>query len=133
MRKLLSIIPLVFSLGAWAAGPSSGPLVGPGVTGEKLPSGETIGADVGAGPHKQKDLKAAPRVDDEVPAADRPDTRGNSSTGASGNPDSATRGSSGADSDAIEKDEERANKNKDKFKQRPGYKEDVPLPRASKY
>src|SRR5438105_10906264 len=103
MRKLLSIVPLVFSLGAWAAGPSSGPLVGPGVTGEKLPSGETVGADAGAGPHKDRNLKAAPRAVDEIPAADRPDTRGGSSAGASGNPDNAGAGSSGADNDAIEK------------------------------
>jgi hypothetical protein len=119
---------------ALAAAAADGPLVGPGVTGKKLPNGETVGADVGAGPHLKRGIHPAPReADEEIPAADHPtgERNGGASTGASRGND-ATVGSSGADNDAIERDEDRANKNKDKFKQRPGYKEDVPLPRASK-
>jgi len=136
---------IALSLGMfWIAGasaqsvppsPSTGPLVGPGVTGQKLPNGETVGADIGAGPHLERDLRPAPReADEELPAADRPTTRdekgGSASTGSSRGDSSV--GSSGADNDAIERDEDRATRNKDKFKRRPGYKEDVPLPRASK-
>ena len=123
----------------WIAGanaqsaPSAGPLVGPGVTGKKMPNGETVGADIGAGPHLDRGTHPAPRqVDEELPA-DSPATkgkRGGASTGGSRGDSSV--GSSGADNDAIEHDEDRANRNKDKFKQRPGYKDDVPLPRASK-
>jgi hypothetical protein len=138
MRLFISLIAgMLWIAGANAqSAPSSGPLVGPGVTGKKLPSGETVGADVGAGPHLERDLRPAPRqVDEELPA-DRPATnvnngnRSGASTGSSRGDSSV--GSSGADNDAIERDEDRANRNKDKFKQRPGYKHDVPLPRASK-
>lgn len=114
------------------------PLVGPGTTGQKLQNGMTVGADVGAGPHKGRSFAPAPRESvDEIPAADHPtgnrqnDNSGSASTGSSRSGD-ASIGSSGADNDAIERDEDRANKNKEKFKHRPGYKEDVPLPRASK-
>ncbi|HZQ75102.1 MAG TPA: hypothetical protein VFB08_19470 [Burkholderiales bacterium] len=114
---------------------STVPLVGPGTTGTKLPNGMTVGADIGAGPHKERDLTPAPRRDvDEIPAADHPtgnrDERGSASTGSSRSGD-ASVGSSGADNDAIERDEDRANRNKEKFKQRPGYRNDVPEPRAS--
>ena len=133
MLKTLSVVLLSgFALAAYAA---EGPLVGPGVTGKKLANGETVGADVGAGPHLERDFHPAPRVDDavdEIPPASRPDNRtngDNASTGSSAAPN-ATQGSSGADNDAIEADEARANKNKDKFKQRPGFKEDPPQPRA---
>jgi hypothetical protein len=51
--------------------------------------------------------------------------------------DSATSGSSatprsfGSEIDSIEADEERAKSNKDKFRQRPGYQEEAPQPRAA--
>src|SRR3954467_7451735 len=117
MRLLISLIAGMF----WIAGanaqsaPSSGPLVGPGVTGKKMPNGETVGADVGAGPHLERDLRPAPRQADEELPADRPannPNRGGASTGASRGDSSV--GSSGADNDAIERDEDRANRNKDK-------------------
>ena len=138
MRFLLAL----FLASSWIIGanaesaPSTGPLVGPGVTGKKLPNGETAGADVGAGPHLKRGIHPAPReADEELPAADHPGgkggNRGGASTGSSRGNDSSV-GSSGADNDAIERDEDRANRNKDKFKHRPGYKDDVPLPRASK-
>ena len=135
MRILIpALLGALWILGANAESvPATGPLVGPGVTGKKLPNGETAGADIGAGPHLDRGIHPAPRgVDEELPAADRPvgDGRGAASTGASRGESSV--GSSGADNDAIERDEDRANRNKSKFKQRPGYKEDVPLPRASK-
>lgn len=136
MRILIpALLGALWILGANAEpAPATGPLVGPGVTGKKLPNGETAGADIGAGPHLKRGLHPAPReVDEELPAADRPAgnaPRGGASTGASRGESSV--GSSGADNDAIERDEDRANRNKNKFKQRPGYKEDVPLPRASK-
>ena len=137
MRFLLAL----FLASSWVIGAnaepalSAGPLVGPGVTGKKLPNGETAGADVGAGPHLERGIHPAPREavdEEEVPAADRPaGNRGSASTGSSRGKDSSV-GSSGADNDAIERDEDRANQNKDKFKHRPGYRDDVPLPRASK-
>ena len=139
MRVLVTLIAGMFWIAAANAqsSPSSGPLVGPGVTGKKMPNGETVGADIGAGPHLERGIHPAPREDvEELPAADRPATskdngnRGGASTGSSRGDSSV--GSSGADNDAIERDEDRANRNKDKFKQRPGYKDDVPLPRASK-
>jgi len=138
MRLLIALsLGMLWIAGASAqtASPSTGPLVGPGVTGQKLPNGETVGADVGAGPHLERDLRPAPRETDyATPPADRPE-KGNgghdgASTGSSRGDSSV--GSSGADNDAIERDEDRATRNKDKFKRRPGYKEDVPLPRASK-
>lgn len=132
MRFLVLIFLGSFAL---AANATEGPLVGPGVTGNKLANGETVGADIGAGPHLKRGLHPAPReVDEELPAADHPGRakdNGKASTGSSRGNDSSV-GSSGADNDAIERDEDRANHNKDKFKHRPGYKEDVPLPRASK-
>ena len=137
MRILIpALLGALWILGANAESvPATGPLVGPGVTGKKLPNGETAGADIGAGPHLEHGIHPAPReIDYATPPADRPES-GNrnhdASTGSSRSGD-ASVGSSGADNDAIERDEDRANRNKDKFKQRPGYKEDVPLPRASK-
>jgi hypothetical protein len=131
MLKVFSVVLLSgFALAATAA---EGPLVGPGVTGKKLANDETVGADVGAGPHLERNTTPAPRVEDavdEIPPASRPENRnGDASTGSSDAPN-ATQGSSGADNDAIEADEARASKNKDKFKQRPGFKEDPPQPRA---
>jgi hypothetical protein len=137
MRYLVLIFLGTFALAAGAeSAPAAGPLVGPGVTGKKLPNGATAGADIGAGPHLKRGLRPAPRdavEEEEVPAADHPagNRGGRASTGSSRDNDSSV-GSSGADNDAIERDEDRANQNKDKFKHRPGYKEDVPLPRASK-
>ncbi len=130
MLQKLAIAAVGLSATSLAAYAAEGPLVGPGVTGQKMANGETIGADVGAGPHIEHRTSPAPRLEDavdQVPPADRP--AGNASTGSSRAPD-ATQGSSGADNDAIEADEARAAKNKEKFKQRPGYRVDPPQPRA---
>ena len=133
MRKPFYFIAAVGFSWALALQAAEGPLVGPGVTGKKLPSGETVGADVGAGPHKERDLNPAPRVQDavdEIPPASRPASRDGekASTGASRNPNAT----SGADNDAVEADEARASRNKDKFKNRPGYQENPPQPQAKK-
>ena len=128
MLKKLAIAAVVFSATSLAA---EGPLVGPGVTGKKMANGETAGADVGAGPHIERRTSPAPRGEDavdQIPPADQP-AGGNASTGSSRAPN-ATQGSSGADNDAIEADEARAAKNKEKFRQRPGYRVDPPQPRA---
>ena len=49
MRNILAILMLSSLGAAWAAG--QGPLVGPGVVGEKDEKGGVKGADAGAGPH----------------------------------------------------------------------------------
>jgi len=49
MRNILVIFSVFFLGAAWAAG--QGPLVGPGVVGEKDEKGHVKGADTGAGPH----------------------------------------------------------------------------------
>jgi hypothetical protein len=61
MRNILAI--LMLSAGAaWAAG--QGPLVGPGVVGEKDEKGGVKGADAGAGPHlKFNQMQLERRVD----------------------------------------------------------------------
>jgi hypothetical protein len=49
MRNILAILLLSALGAAWAA--DQGPLVGPGVVGEKDEKGGVKGADAGAGPH----------------------------------------------------------------------------------
>ena len=49
MRNILAILLLSALGAAWAA--DQGPLVGPGVVGEKDEKGHVKGADTGAGPH----------------------------------------------------------------------------------
>jgi len=136
MRAALLFIGWLVSATAFAQAYMNPPLVGPGVTGQKLANGQTAGSDVGAGPHEERTTVPAPLGDvDEIPPASRPvnrtDNGGSASTGGS-SPAGASAGSSGADNDAIEADEARANKNKEKFKQRPGYRNEVPQPRASR-
>jgi len=62
MRNILVILS-VFILGAaWAA--DQGPLVGPGVVGEKDEKGHVKGADTGAGPHRNfNQMQLERRVD----------------------------------------------------------------------
>lgn len=135
MRGYLLLGILLFWGSAHAQAYMNPPLVGPGVTGNKLANGAIAGADVGAGPHEERTTAPAPREDvDEIPPASRPqkrDDNGSASAGASGSA-GATAGSGGADNDALEADEARANRNKEKFKQRPGYRDDAPQPRAMK-
>jgi hypothetical protein len=136
MRAALLLIGWLVTTAALAQPHMNPPLVGPGVTGQKLANGQTAGSDIGAGPHEERTTAPAPREDvDEIPPASRPvnrtDNGGSASTGGS-SPAGARAGSSGADNDALEADEARANRNKEKFKQRPGYRDDAPQPRAMK-
>jgi hypothetical protein len=62
MRNILVILPVFFLGAAWAA--SQGPLVGPGVVGEKDEKGHVKGADTGAGPHRSfNQMQLERRVD----------------------------------------------------------------------
>jgi hypothetical protein len=76
------------------------------------------------GPSLERKPASAPRDKNDV-KINAPE--GGASTGSSVTPE----GTSGKDMDAIERDEDKAKRNMDKFKQRPGFKEDVPQPRAS--
>jgi hypothetical protein len=131
MRKIIPLI--ISSVAAWSFSQASlsadGPLVGPGA------GGDPGGADAGARPHldhkpergdpvkPNKSRLPNPDLDKARPG----DTPGDASSGSS----AAPGGTSGKDMDAIETDEDKAKANKDKFRGRPGYKEDPAQPRAS--
>ena len=61
MRNILAILLLSALGAAWAA--DQGPLVGPGVVGEKDEKGGVKGADAGAGPHKRFNMQLERRAD----------------------------------------------------------------------
>jgi hypothetical protein len=63
MRNILAILVLSALGSAWAAD-QQGPLVGPGVVGEKDEKGGVKGADAGAGPHlRYNHMQLERRVD----------------------------------------------------------------------
>jgi len=90
---------------------------------------DTPRPDLGAGPHLDRseslggECKA--RRGSEPPAPVKPATSPNSSSGSSAEtPDDAHS------QQLREEDEKKATRNKEKMKKRPGFKEDVPAPRA---
>ena len=101
----------------------------PGLAGAADP----VKPDLGAGPHRDGSSRTSgegesPRQPDAgVPAV--PKANSGASTGSSASP--ATPEDERAARDR-EEDERRATESKDKMKKRPGYKEDVPAPRASR-
>jgi hypothetical protein len=110
MRKLLALgAAAVFSVAAYAEDP--------------------VKPDLGAGPHRDtlehKGGEGKPRRGSEPPKVVRPS--GDASTGGS-----ATTPED-ANADQLRREDERkATESKEKMKKKPGYKEDVPAPRASK-
>jgi len=97
----------------------------------KPAAGDPVKPDLGAGPHRdgssrtsgegEKPRQGAP----EVPVVPKANS-GGASTGPSVSPEDERSARE------REEDERRATEKKDKMKQRPGYKHDVPAPRASR-
>jgi hypothetical protein len=97
----------------------------------KPAAGDPVKPDLGAGPHRDGSSRTSgeggsPRQPATPPAVAPKENSGGASTGPSVSPEDER---SARD---REEDERRATESKDKMKKRPGYKEDVPAPRASR-
>lgn len=113
------------------------PVVFVGALGLALPglasAEDVVKPDLGAGPHRdrsaQKGGEGRARQPIDPPAVVPKPQPGDASSGSSASPPSTPDDERSARD--REDDERRATESKDKMKKRPGYKDNVPAPRAS--
>jgi hypothetical protein len=95
---------------------------------------DPVKPELGAGPHRDRSPQVggegrARQPIDPPAVAPKPADPGDASTGSSANPPSTPDDERSARD--RQEDERKATESKDKMKKRPGYKENVPAPRAS--
>jgi hypothetical protein len=97
---------------------------------------DPVKPELGAGPHRDRTPQTSgegERPRQPVPAVPAPKADpGGASTGPSVNPAGRPSPEDETSAREREEDERKATQSKEKMKKRPGYKDDAPLPRASR-
>ena len=133
----LAIGTAVLSLGLALPGLAGAADPATPAAGNPAAAGDPVKPDLGAGPHRDRSSQMSgegerPRQPASPPAVPKAQSREpeGASTGSSANPPVSPEDERAARE--REEDERKATESKDKMKKRPGYKDEVPAPHASR-